>query len=379
MIGANNLSENTKVCFVVNLPAESRVGSDLESGSIFVSGGAELQCYLIGKQLALDGWDIAYISLQPITLSEKAFRAYYAKSRLGGDGVLARYIRALSLFGLLKEINPDVVVTTHYGSLNGFVALYCSLYRKKMLYRAASILDADLSLGRNTGWSDLGFLPRCLQAVAVKRADVIVTNAEYVRAAFKQRLRRKRVCVIRNGLPMRRVRKNAGSIALWIGRLVRVKNPEVFVRLAAELPRIRFVMCGDGELYEECLREAITLPNLSVVGVVDEARKSTLLSKAFALVSTSLSEGFPNTLIEAGIHGVPYVSFVDPDEVICRNSLGFHVKSFSELVQKTRLLAEDVDLGRGMGRNIRRYVERKHRLENTVSDYAKVLTSLGGR
>jgi hypothetical protein len=31
---------------------------------------------------------------------------------------------------------------------------------------------------------------------------------------------------------------------------------------------------------------------------------------------------FPNTLIEAGINAVPYISFVDPDEVIYRYKLG---------------------------------------------------------
>lgn len=360
-----------KVCFVVNLPSQSKTGPDLE-----IVGGAELQCYLIGKQLVLKGWNVAYITPKPITLSEKTFHAYYAKTILPGDGVLARYSSAPSLFTLLKEINPDIVVTTYNGSLSGFVALYCLLYRKKFLYRAASILDADLTFGKNTGWNDLGFLSRRLHVFAVKRADAIATNAQYVAAAFKRRLPRKRIVVIRNGLPIESVQKSNASIVVWIGRFEKVKNPELFVRLARELPKIRFVMGGYGRLYEKCAKQAREVPNLRLIGTVDQGAKRKLLGAALAFVNTSFSEGFPNTLIEAGIYGVPSLSFVDPDEVICINSLGFHVRSFSELVDKTRLLAADSDLRKEIGINMRRFVERNHRIENTVSEYTKVLTSL---
>jgi glycosyltransferase involved in cell wall biosynthesis len=155
-----------------------------------------------------------------------------------------------------------------------------------------------------------------------------------------------------------------------------VKNPELFIRLARELPEIRFVMGGYGRLYERCAKQAREVPNLRLIGIVDQETKKKLLGAALAFVNTSSSEGFPNTLIESGIYGVPSLSFVDPDEVICSNKLGFHVKSFSELVDKTRLLAEDSDLRKEIGINTRQYVERNHRIENTVSEYTKVLTSL---
>jgi len=76
------------------------------------------------------------------------------------------------------------------------------------------------------------------------------------------------------------------------------------------------------------------------------------------------------------IHGTPYISFVDPDEVICRYKLGFHVRSFPELVQKTELLVKDSHLEREIGANIRSYVEKEHNLEDTVSEYDELLRSL---
>jgi glycosyltransferase involved in cell wall biosynthesis len=354
---------------VVNLPDKSKTGFELQ-----VKGGAEFQCYLIAKHLASIGWDVTYIILEPTTIIEKAFRIYCVKGL--GRGLLRRYSRAPSLFVFMREINPDIIVTAHRGSLIGFVALYCLLYRKKLLYRARHTFDGDLTFGKNTGWNDLGFIARRLHTFAVKRADAIVANSEDVARVFKRSLPMKKVWVIKNGLPIDAHRGGSKSIVVWIGRFEKQKNPETFIRLAKKLPEIRFVMCGYGQLYEDCVRKAKTVQNLCLNGWADEGTKRKLFDTAYAFVSTSSSEGFPNTLIEAGTYSVPYISFVDPDEVICQNKLGFHVNSFSELVEKTRLLANDSSLRTEMAVNIRHYVEKEHRIEDTVSKYVIVLSSL---
>ena len=358
-----------RVCFVVSLPRKSKLSPDLQ-----VMGGAEFQCYLIAKQLASRGWEVAYITLEPITITEKTFRIYYLKGL--GDGLLGRYSRAPSLLAFLEEINPDIIVTPLKGSLLGFLALYCLLRRRRLLYRAAHIFDGDLAFGKNTGWNEFGFIARRLHRFAVKHADAIVTNAQDVAWVFERSRPPKSVLVIRNGQSIDSVRTGDRTIVLWLGSFEKRKNPDVFIRLARELQGIRFVMCGYGRLYERCAELALGVSNLHLTGMVDEIAKRKWLGAAFAFVSTSSSEGFPNTLIEAGIFSVPYISFVDPDEVICQNKLGFHVNSFSELVEKTRLLANDSSLRKEMGVNIRRYVEREHRIEDTVSNYVRLLSLL---
>jgi glycosyltransferase involved in cell wall biosynthesis len=350
-----------KLCFVVDLPARGRTDSDLH-----IFGGAELQCYLIGKRLALKGWNVTYITTHPTTSYGEPFHVYYARTKLHENGRLARYSRALVVFTLLRKINPDIVVTTWSGALSGLAALYCRLHHKKLIHRIAVGPESN----------QLAVLDRLLYQFALRNADVILTNAQDVADVYKRRLPRKNIFVVRNGLPIVPVQKSKASIVLWIGRFENVKNPIVFVRLAGELPKTQFVLGGHGSLHEECARRAEGVTNLRLIGVVDEELKKKLLNAALAFVNTSKSEGFPNTLIEAGIHGVPYLSFVDPDEVICRNSLGFHVKSLSELVEKTRLLVADSDLRKKIGINIRHYVEREHRIEDTVSQYERILTSV---
>jgi glycosyltransferase involved in cell wall biosynthesis len=210
----------------------------------------------------------------------------------------------------------------------------------------------------------------------VRHADVVVANAEDVARIFETSRPGRSIVVIRNGLPMRTVPRSRKTHVIWVSRFDKQKRPDVFVRLAKELPDIQFIMCGDGPLHEECTTMANGATNLFFGGWVDERSKVKWLSSAFAFVSTSSSEGFPNTLIEAGIFSTPYISFVDPDEVICRNRLGFHVKSFSELVNKTKLLANDRDLRTKIGYNIRQYVEREHEIEKTVTGYVSVFGSL---
>jgi glycosyltransferase involved in cell wall biosynthesis len=360
-----------RVCFVVDLPAKSPGGSELQ-----VRGGAELQCYLIGKRLATNGWDVVYITHRRPTISDDSVRILHAKTMFRGDSLFARYSRAITLFLLLRRVNPDIVVVTYAGSLSGFIALFSLLTKKRFIYRSASILDADLTFGKGTGWNEFGFLARRLYSFAVEKADAIVANSEDSAAAFRRAFPGRNISVIRNGLPISVVTNEGRSTALWIGRFEKVKNPGTFVELAKEIPDVRFIMCGYGSLYDQLAKQVSRVRNLSFLGMVDESNKRKLLSDAFAFVNTSSSEGFPNTLLEAGIYKIPYISFVDPDEVICRHKLGFHVISFKELVEKTKLLAQSSDLQRELGMNIRSYVEREHRIENVAKAYDQLLKSL---
>ena len=67
------------------------------------------------------------------------------------------------------------------------------------------------------------------------------------------------------------------------------------------------------------------------------------LDKSRLLINTSSAEGFPNTFVHAFAHGVPVVSLdVDPDNIIKRYNLGFHVNGDVRVaVNKIKELIED--------------------------------------
>jgi glycosyltransferase involved in cell wall biosynthesis len=276
----------------------------------------------------------------------------------------------------LRQENPDILLIAYRGSTLSVGGLYSILHGKKFIFRAASTLDAELTLKKGRGLLDAGFLAWGFHLLFVRNANVIVTNAKCVADAFRRHLPRKTVLVIPNGLEIESPETMQASHVLWLGRMHRVKNPSMFVKLAKELPDIPFIMSGSGPLHQQIADEASKVPNLMLTGTVSGEQKRKLLGSAFALVNTSLAEGFPNTLIEAGINRVPYISFVDPDEVICGYELGYHVRSFQELTEKTALLVRDRALRAKIGSNIRRYVEKNHDIKKSVSEYENLVRSL---
>ena len=362
-----------RICFVVDLPVEA------------LGGGAEKQCYLIANGLAEKGWEVAYLtprvtSRDPTPRVEKWLKTHRADVPVKGNSRMARYLRGPSLFRNLGRINPHIVLFTNPGSLGGLVTLCSLLYRKHVVYRVASSLDTDLTFGAS-GWNEFDFIARFLHRYAARNADVLVTNAASVANQFKKWIPQKNIRVIPNGVEIPRTvpgegRTRHASHVLWMNQMEKWKNPGMFVSLAKELPHVRFVMCGGGQLHKQVAQEASTVSNLELTGGVGGETKTNLLEAAFAFVNTSLVEGFPNTLLESGVHSLPYISFVDPDEVICRYKLGFHVKSLSELVRSTSLLVADKRLRSEMGHNIRRYVEKQHNIQNTVSEYDRLLRNI---
>jgi glycosyltransferase involved in cell wall biosynthesis len=362
-----------RICFVVDLPVEA------------LGGGAEKQCYLIARGLAEKGWDVVYLTPRVASRDlaprvEEWFKIYRVDVPAESDNRMARYLHGPSLFRNLGRIDPHIVLFTNPGSLGGLVTLCCLLYRKPVVYRAASLLDTDLTFGAS-GWYEFGFVARCLHRFAVRNANVLVANATSVANQFRKWIPHKNIRVIPNGVEIHRVaprerRTRHASHVLWMNGMKKWKNPGEFVTLAKELPDVRFVMCGSGPLYKQVAQQASRISNLRLTGGVGGQTKTDLFETAIAFVNTSFTEGFPNTLLESGVHSVPYISFVDPDEVICRHKLGFHVRSFSELVDGTSLLVRDKGLRSEMGFRIRRYVEKHHNIQNTVSEYDELLRSV---
>ena len=74
---------------------------------------------------------------------------------------------------------------------------------------------------------------------------------------------------------------------------------------------------------------------------------------------------------------VPVVSlYVDPDDVIKNNGLGFHSGSFEKLVKDVKYLIENPHECRRMGKRARQYVESYHDIEKNIREYEKIFESL---
>jgi glycosyltransferase involved in cell wall biosynthesis len=92
----------------------------------------------------------------------------------------------------------------------------------------------------------------------------------------------------------------------FVGRMVAIKQPAMFVELLASMPDVRGVLLGDGPL-----RNGLALPgNAQAYGSVHEPWK--YLAGMDALVLCSKREGCPLVALEAFAAGVPVVGFDVP-------------------------------------------------------------------
>ncbi|MCK4733979.1 MAG: glycosyltransferase, partial [Methanophagales archaeon] len=84
-------------------------------------------------------------------------------------------------------------------------------------------------------------------------------------------------------------------------------------------------------------------------------------------------EGFPHAFIQAWMHYVPVVSLnADPDELISEKKLGFHSKTFEQMVEEVKTLLNNEALREEMGVNGRKYVEREHDITKNIREYIEV-------
>ena len=87
---------------------------------------------------------------------------------------------------------------------------------------------------------------------------------------------------------------------------------------------------------------------------LDEVNK--VLSESHILVNTSEYEGFSNTYIQAWMRKVPVVALnSDPDDVIKTKGIGFHSKTFDQMVQDVRKLVENRKLRDEMGERSQKF------------------------
>ena len=130
-----------------------------------------------------------------------------------------------------------------------------------------------------------------------------------------------------------------GPIALYAGRLGKEKNVDLvldaFALVAAQVPRARLVIVGEGPHEAELRRHADALPCAHAVEFTGALEKPELgawyrAADAFAFASTTETQGL--VLVEALSHGVPVVAIDCPvsREVVGRGASGRLVDSTRE-------------------------------------------------
>jgi glycosyltransferase involved in cell wall biosynthesis len=359
-----------KICFLA-LRAYPLISPG--SGAEYM-GGAEKKIVVIARGLAQKGYDVSLITYAEQGTEEEYVHGVRVIKSFPKTATIGFLRKNLSLWRILRREDADVYVFS--SGFLGPIGLFCLLHRKKYFYWLGSNRAADLmTIGAHTS-----SLEKLLLYMNIQLASTVIVQNTYQRDKINA-WGKKNILVSNpiDDLPTPVDRPPERRDVIWVGQIKRIKQPLLFVDLARNFPSHRFLLIGGDEAAEKEIEGSLAaairdVPNLIRVGYVPHQQIFAYYLRAALLVNTSVSEGFPNTFLEAWLSGTPVVSLqVDPDGVIQRHGLGFHSESFSRMVEDVRTLLENPALRQTMGDRCRDYVLRHHTTDQAIARFEGII------
>ncbi len=379
-----------KVCFI------SPLGYGLynpQSGLPF--GGAEVQFFLLATALANDSsYDVSVLTTvdhQPGIEFQGRMRVYKRLGRRRMDqksrqGILDRFRQLTDYLLALREmrrqfinINADIYLHAGAGVEVGAYGLICRRLKRRFLFFIAS--SADL-------WEPYGKVEgplKWLFPLGIRLAHEVVCRSIEQQNRLRDQYGRTGV-LIRTGHPRPPTRDASRSHVLWVGRGNPLKQPEIFLELAARMPQHRFLMVVAHEdahldLLQRVRARAAMLSNLDLYEDVPWSEIDTCFARARIFVNTSTYEGFPNTFVQAALSATPVVSLlVDPDGVLENQQIGVCAGGdFERLVELTKGLLADVQATTSLGRRACSYATANHSLDKVTGDLKRLIHTMIGQ
>ena len=332
--------------------------------AILVSGlppkrlaGTEIATYNIAKYLAKRGHEVHVITTLdeglPKESIEEGFYVHRIKlHKVKFIGIILFWIKSVYK---LKKINPDI---SHVqGISNGLPAFLVKKILNKHYIIWARGSDIYLSWQFKT----------IILKLVLKNADAVIALTEDMKKAI-QKVYNENVFVIPNGVDLRNFenisQKNCRSklaikenkkIILFVGTLRPVKGVRYLVEameiIIQKNTNTRLMLVGDGEdrrKLEKLVKEFVLDEYVTFVGKVSNEKVPEYMVASDVFVLPSLSEGFPNVVLEAMASGLPIVATKvgGLPEIVKDRENGFLVepKNPEEIAEKVLLILKGDEL-----------------------------------
>jgi glycosyltransferase involved in cell wall biosynthesis len=294
------------------------------------------------------------------------FEAPVTALRAGGRRVPGLRMDASTLSDLrsrLARLRPHVL-HAHGGEAFKYSAIAAAGTGARIVYRRIGTAPATITSGPR----------RAMHAALLRRAARIVAVADTVRRETVEtfRIPASRVVSIPRGIDPARIapaRERAdvrreleigeeAPVVISLGALSPEKDPvahlDLCAKIAGALPDVAYLFAGDGPMRDE-MPEAVLSRGLQdhvrMLGTRSDV--GDLLGASDLLVLASRTEGMPGCVIEAGMAGVPVVSFglAGVPEVVEDGATGYVVPpgDHAALADRALELLEDEALRRAMG------------------------------
>jgi len=378
-------------------------------------GGAQEVVRTLAEHLSAEGCDVRVCALGDGPLRAGIEAAGIPVITLPGRHSSVVHPRAFaaemaqlrrSLGGLVDRYRIDIVQTHLLRSLD-FLVLSLKSGRDLKVYWTFHNANFDLRRDhlQGHGWL-LGPKRRAhhlLYALGARRADGLIAVAPEVRSAILSTMRgvpADKIAVIPNGVDTRRYRRRgerektraalglaASDQAVAVVATFKEQKGhryliEAAATLAADFPRLRYLLIGDGQLRDD-LERRIAATGLAgqfqLLGLRPDVPD--LLAAADLFVLPSLWEGLPMALVEAMAAGLPVVAteVSGTRGVVVHGETGLLVPpgDGAALARAITALLCDPVLAAGMGVAGRRRVETHYSARKQAADHLALFTSAG--
>lgn len=367
-----------RVCIVGlgNLPVLAPEYSDRPAG------GEELQHTLLARALARRGWQVSMVVAdygQADGTAWHGVKTYKAYRPEEGLPVL-RFLhpRWTKLQHALKRADADIYYTSCAGSHLAQLVLFAHRRGRKVAFRVASDSDCDPQSLLVRHWRD-----KQLYRWGVGRADLVLVQTLPQQRALARNfgVQSRVVGPVVEPAGRRPAFHERDIDALWVANMRALKRPQLFLEAAARLPDLTFHLAGapaprEEAVYEEARLKAESLPNVTFHGFVPQYRIGELFERARVHVSTSETDGFPNTFLQAWSHGTPVITFLDPGRIVSSNGMGAAVSNTEELNAAIAHLAGEAAAWESASSSSIRYFDEQLNEPRIVSAYMEALCGL---
>jgi glycosyltransferase involved in cell wall biosynthesis len=343
-------------------------------------GGAELQLQRLLPHLAARGVTVSVLTRghAGAPSRESVRGAQVIRTRVSGASALAAAVYVLSALAYLLRHRGRIDLVHAHGSLSeGAIALAAAALRLPALVKV-------LRAGVQGDFDQLGKRPLGkLRARLLARSVFFVSLSEEVRQELRERgVSPDRIFAVPNGVDVEAFRPAAeperaalarslglgdGMTAVYVGRLIDVKQVDTLVRALAQLSGVQLVVVGEGP----------ELPNLRALaestGVSGRVRfegargnVADYLRAADVFVLPSQSEGLSNALLEAMACGLACVATpVSGSADLLADGRGILVPPGDVAGWQSALgrLAADPRARRELGARASEYVRATHSIE----------------
>lgn len=339
-------------------------------------GGAERQLFYMLQALKNAGIETRVLCLTEGEIYQSRIKSLgVGIEYVGANG--NRIARLAKIIGNLKKKRADIIQSSHF-----YTNIYAAIAGKLLKIKSIGAIRSDLTREIN-GDKVFGKWQISLPEHLITNSPVVLEKAE------KYGISKRKINLVKNAVDLRlndlQLQKQSGEEIkiIFVGRMVSVKRPEIFVELALYLKRklpeynLHFQMIGDGPLLENLKQQTQDYQLLSdeFEFLGNQQDVVPFYQSADLLVLTSKFEGTPNVILEAMACGLPVVATRVggiPEIVSEKCGILVDAEDKAELFESVERLVLNKTLRQKFGEESKKYVSRNHSLKSLQEQLTKV-------